>query len=575
MSIFEDTNPRELKDLLRQIDQRESALPDFQRDFVWDPSATQELIVSIASNYPAGSLLRIRNTHELFAHREFQGAPALNGHMPTYLVLDGQQRLTSLYQAFYGVGDHRYFLDLRGLLDGKDFEECIFHLRATHRRVRELDESAAQANQLVLPLSVLKGGIGGFGQWTLAAVKTLAKQEGADAAAALAQVQELGEIQANWIQAIDDYRFPVVTLSDRTGADAVCTIFETLNRTGVKLSPFELLTARFWPQNINLRELWANATAEHPIIEDMEIDPYYVLQSISLVARRTPSCKRSDVLDLTANDITKWWDLTVRGLAEGLRILRDDCGVLVPKWLPYAAVVIPLAAVLARQSDEKGPQVAASRAKLVRWYWCSTIGQSYENGPNSQAAKDVNELSRWLDNGEPPESVAGFRFDSRLLQATTSRQRGLYRAAMGLILRQRPRDFYKGEHITGDLMIERHIDDHHVFPDAFLRKQDIQQRLRDCILNRTLIDRQTNKSISDSPPSTYLPAIHKTLEPVGSLDALLSSHLLPTGDDSPFHTDDFEAFLVWREARMWGEIREVTGLHEASDLAEISGEEQP
>src|SRR5688500_2204369 len=105
MSLFEDTNPRELKELLRQINTREAALPDFQRDFVWDPNATQELIVSIASNYPAGSLLRIRNTKQLFACREFQGAPTLNGHNPTHLVLDGQQRLTSLYQAFLALAN--------------------------------------------------------------------------------------------------------------------------------------------------------------------------------------------------------------------------------------------------------------------------------------------------------------------------------------------------------------------------------------------------------------------------------------------------------------------------------------
>ncbi len=67
MSLFEDTNPRELKELLNQIQSREAALPDFQRDFVWDPNATQELIVSIASSYPAGSLLRIRLPNR--AHR--------------------------------------------------------------------------------------------------------------------------------------------------------------------------------------------------------------------------------------------------------------------------------------------------------------------------------------------------------------------------------------------------------------------------------------------------------------------------------------------------------------------------
>jgi uncharacterized protein with ParB-like and HNH nuclease domain len=80
MSLFEDTNPKKLNDLLSEIDSRTTVLPDFQRDFVWDPSATQELIVSIANNYPAGSLLRVRDKNKVFAAREFEGAPALNGY---------------------------------------------------------------------------------------------------------------------------------------------------------------------------------------------------------------------------------------------------------------------------------------------------------------------------------------------------------------------------------------------------------------------------------------------------------------------------------------------------------------
>src|SRR5262245_56460927 len=116
MNIFEDTNPRALKDLLAEIQNRVAVLPDFQRDFVWEAPATQELIVSIANNYPAGSILRVRDTKRLFAAREFEGAPQLNGSPHTFLVLDGQQRLTSLYQAFYGVGEHRYYLDLKKLI---------------------------------------------------------------------------------------------------------------------------------------------------------------------------------------------------------------------------------------------------------------------------------------------------------------------------------------------------------------------------------------------------------------------------------------------------------------------------
>lgn len=149
MSIFEDTNPRALKDLLSEIHNRTTALPDFQRDFVWEPGATQELIVSIANNYPAGSILRVRDAKRVFAAREFEGAPALDGTKHTFLVLDGQQRLTSLYQAFYGVGEHRYYLDLRRLMDGADFEEAIFHVRATTKWAQARQAFEVQARELL------------------------------------------------------------------------------------------------------------------------------------------------------------------------------------------------------------------------------------------------------------------------------------------------------------------------------------------------------------------------------------------------------------------------------------------
>ncbi|MCH7616091.1 MAG: DUF262 domain-containing protein, partial [Nitrospinae bacterium] len=103
MSLFEDTNPRALKNLLGEIHSRTMVLPDFQRDFVWEPGATQELIVSIANNYPAGSLLRVRDAKRVFAAREFEGAPALNGQKHTFLVLDGQQRLKTLLFFYSGV----------------------------------------------------------------------------------------------------------------------------------------------------------------------------------------------------------------------------------------------------------------------------------------------------------------------------------------------------------------------------------------------------------------------------------------------------------------------------------------
>lgn len=559
MSLFEDTNPRALKDLLAEIHNRSTALPDFQRDFVWEPGATQELIVSIANNYPAGSILRVRDAKRVFAAREFEGAPPLNEAKHTFLVLDGQQRLTSLYQAFYGVGEHRYFLDLSKLREGADFEEAMFHERAATKWAKARQEFGVQAKELLLPLSVLKGGAGGFGQWGRKVARHLSDKD------RIALEDALDGIEEKWIHAIDDYYFPVVTLSDTTEPDALCTIFETLNRTGVKLSVFELLTARFWPRSINLRALWEKALADHPVIGDFEVDPYYVLQGISLASRKAPSCKRSDVLNLAAPDITEWWDRVVLGLATGLEILRDDCKVMLPKWVPYQTMLPPLAAVLARGGNPKTAEAGAHREKLKRWFWCAVFGQVYESAPNSKSAKDVAELLPWLAGGATPESVAMFRFDPRALRDVTPRQRSIYRGVINLILGGGARDFHTQAVITGKLMADEGIDDHHVFPSAWLERRGVSPaRLRDCVLNRTLIDRTTNQMISDRAPSDYLAEIRNTAG--FPFDAVLTSHSLPLGVGSGLLKDDYEAFLAWRQERLWKEIQHVTGVTAATDL---------
>lgn len=553
MSLFEDTNPRALKELLGEINSRTTVLPDFQRDFVWDPAATQELIVSIANNYPAGSLLRVRDKKRVFAAREFEGAPKLDGHTHTFLVLDGQQRLTSLYQAFYGAGDHQYFLDLKTLLNGGDFDDAIYHLRTNSKPAKDLNDFETQKKELILPLKRLKNGSAGYLEWLFDVTNPLAPEERAK------MTDSLKAIHTKWIQTIDDYHFPVVTLSDSTEPDALCTIFETLNRTGVKLSVFELLTARFWPENINLRKLWDEAIAKWPIIAEYQLDPYYALQAISLACRKTPSCKRNDVLNLSASDINDWWLKVIGGFVTGLKILRDDCRVVSAKWLPYQTLLTPLAAVLAG-IESKTPEFGARREQLKRWFWCAVFGQTYEKAPNSQSAKDVAEINSWFNGGIEPDAIKSFKFDPNTLRDVTPRQRAIYRGTICLVLgcAGGARDFHTQSVITGNLIEQEGIDDHHIFPAAYLEKKKgiVDSKRRDCILNRTLIDRTTNQMISDRAPSDYLKQIRDT--PNFPFDAVLKSHCLPVGETSPLLGDDFEAFINWRQEKLASEIQRVT-----------------
>jgi hypothetical protein len=553
VTLFEDTNPRDLLALLRDVHDGNSVLPDFQRDFVWEPSAVRELIVSIVNGYPAGSILRVRDTQRLFAIRPIEGVKtAGNGH--TFLVLDGQQRLTSLYQAFYGIGSHRYFVDIQAMLDGAEFDESLSFGRANQKRIIRKSSIEYQAKNLVLPLSVFAQRSGGFEAWVQAVVDRYPDDE------QLKLMKRLHQMRSTFVDAVERYQFPVVTLSEKTSIDALCTIFETLNRTGVKLTVFELLTARYWAQGLNLRELWDAAVNEHQILSDFDVDPYYILQGISLVSRKIPSVTRKNVLDLSVEAVKEWWGPVVLGMVQGLQLLREDCGVPDKKWMPYTVLTLPLAAALTSFAGSKSPQLGSARTKLATWFWCSVFSQAYDQGAGSQAERDYNQLKAWLEEGAAPDSVSDGKFDSEVLFTTVSRREAVYRGVICLVLKDGARDFHSHAPITQNLIIEQQIDDHHIFPKGFLAlgQTSVPDWARvDSVLNRTLIDRSTNRRIGARAPSDYLAEMRGTSG--FPFELVLESHLLPAGPDSALMQDRFGDFLEWRRSRISDAIHAATG----------------
>ena len=553
MSIYEAVNPQTLSQLLNEIDSGASVLPDFQRDFVLDPASTQSLVISVANEFPAGSLLRVRDTLNAFATRHFEGVTRSQRH--TFLVLDGQQRLTSLYQAFYGVGDFRFFIDLEKIKDDEDLsnEGTFFFLRASRRGVLQKEtDIAVHAAERILPLSVIYGREGGFWKWESDVRKLLPPEE---------QNQfeiDIRKLHRTWIQRIEQYQFPVVTLNDSATSEALCTIFETLNKTGVKLSVFELLTARFWRFGINLREKWDAAKNRYPIFEDYDLDPYSLLQAISLIVNVPASCKKKDVLNLSADNINEHWDEVLEKMAYGLGILRDDCKVMSKKWLPTSSMLGPLAAILCISGAVRGPDVAVHRGYVRRWLWCSIFGQRYEAAANTRGEKDVNDMREWFASGTVPESIEQFRFDSEILREVSARAGSVYKGVICLVLGSGngSRDFHRDSAITQEMVTTNEVDDHHIFPaDFLLSHKGIEKKsLRDCVLNRTLINRTTNQMISNKAPSRYL----LELDHVRNADAIFASHLIPFGDSSPLLVDDYEEFLKQRSDLIMAEIERVT-----------------
>jgi len=551
MSIYESVQREALTVLLGDIHRGETKLPEFQRSFVWDPEDTQNLLISIASSFPAGSVLRLRDSRGGFSIRTFDCAPESN-QPHKFLILDGQQRLTSLYQALYGVGKHRYYIDLDLIKNAQNIseDETLIYLSIKKPRTIELESSVEQqVAQKRFPLSVIHGYEGGFWKWVEDAREFVEEDNKAEFS------REMRTLYDKWISVIIGYQFPVETLSEDASTEAICTIFETLNRTGVRLSVFELMTARVWHHDIKLPELWKTAKASHPIFEDYDVDPYYILQAISLSSREVPSCKKKDILEMDWMTIAEHWQIVVDSLAYGLQILREDCKIMNRKWLPTPSMLGPLAAMLAI-SRTNGAAVGANKLKVVRWIWCSIFGERYQAAANTRGEKDVADMKAWFaEGGTPPEHVKNFRFDEQVLREIY-KPGSIYKGVICLSLVNHALDFHTTREINEEMILSGIVDNHHIFPDNYLETHlaiDDEVK-RNCVLNRALINRDTNRTIWDSAPSDYLKEIFTHFD----FDPILRSHLIPSGSRSPLLVNDYEDFLSQRALLIKAEIMRVT-----------------
>lgn len=542
-----DAEKKHLTYLLDQIEQRDLALPEFQRSFVWKPPETRELVRSVFQAFPAGTILLLQGGAKTFQPRAFEQAPELDGKQPTYLALDGQQRLTSLSLAFNGRGDHVYFLVVDHLLSGRGIDEA---LQLTHRRyARTWSSVEGQAKELVLPLSRLRD----FANWRDEIIDELERTK-SDRDVRLVR-RQLNEVERNWITPVLQYQFPVTTLASNTDLEAVCTIFETLNRTGQKLSVFDLLVARGYAQGVELRQLRKDAWETNPLLAEFGVDPYYVLQVIATWVKGNPV--RGNVLALDVKDeVEPSWAAAASYLNESLKLLQSECGVLTAKYLPYSTMLLTMAAAWPAIASAVGPEVGARRDKLKRWFWCATFARRYATQGNSRTATDVPELRAWLESdGAVPVVVA--EPDRPALRTIVSSNDALYGAILALSLRKHPLDFHLGKPLTPERVRADQIEDHHIFPKAYLGEA-VSKSEKDCILNRTLIDAATNNRIRAKSPSEYLSIMAASLGDE-LLTSVLRSHTLPAEREQYLFTNDFEGFRNWRERELNAAIGEVTG----------------
>ena len=441
-------------------------------------------------SFPAGALLFLQDGSDSFKAREVEGAPRLSTR-PSFLVLDGQQRLTSLYQAVYGVGDHRFFLDVGALLAGGEVDSAVKVMAVD--KARALESIDSQARSLVMPLTEIRDNRAS--RWRDQVVSARSDEDKERAR------DLLREVEYACIDPLVRYAFPVTILPAGTSLEAVCTIFETLNRTGRQLTPFELISARAFAGGHSLHDLWVEAVEKFPILADYETQPYYLLQTIALWL--DVSCKRSSVLDIPADDIAREWVGAVRCMAAVLQMLRDDCGVLTPSWLPYEPMLLPLAAAWREIESASGAEAGAMRTKLKRWFWCACFTGEYESSSATLAERDAPVIRAWLRGADEPPVVARFQWDPDDWFKVGVRQRGLYRSTIALALINQPKDFHSTSPLTRELIIKDRVDDHHIFPRAYLRSVGEGEAF-DSVLNHCL-NRPRNQCFDRQAGSLGIP----------------------------------------------------------------------
>jgi hypothetical protein len=567
-----------LKEVLDDIAKGSTQLPDFQRGWVWDDNHIKSLIASLSLSYPIGAVMFLEAGGVPFKPRLFEGVALQPAPKPKTFVLDGQQRLTSMYLALRsgqpvktrtekGAEIHRvYFLDMVKCLDPEaDREDAVvsvpesLQVTSDFGRKVELDisTSAAQFEKRMFPVSLLFD-IQGFMTWESGFSAHF--QFGAEAMQFMQQFRN--EI---WLR-FQQFKVPAIELTQDTPREAVCQVFEKVNTGGVTLTVFELMTATFAADvgEFNLREDWEarreRLTAKHDVLNAVDGTSFLTAVTLLTSYRRhlekqtAVSCKRADVLRLSLPEFKGLQASLEAGFKRAAELLAEE-KIFDARSLPYATQLIPLAAICA----ELGGRTTQHGVKqnLLRWYWSGVMGELYGGANETRFAMDMQDVVAWVDGGPEPRTVRDANFAPARLLSLQSRLAAAYKGLAALLMKHGGRDFVSGTPIDLNSYFNNAIDIHHIFPRAWCEKQTLPREKWNSVINKAPLAAGTNRFISGDAPSVYLSRIQKAkqVDPT-RLDDFLTSHVIPAPQ---LRSDDFDSFIRLRAVALLNLIEQATG----------------
>lgn len=557
----------ELSELMRDVTSGKAQLPEFQRSWTWDDGRIRGILASLSQGYPMGAIMRLEcgNENVKFKYRPIEGVKNVTV-APNYLILDGQQRLTSMYRttcstdAVFTKTDKGkeikrfYYLDIKKCLDDNEDRYDAIVPVPEDRKVKtdfdrkvllDLSTKELEYENEMFPINIIFDGS--------------AREDWADG---YKEYHEYGKefmerykkFRTEVIETITGYKLPVITLGRETPREAVCKVFENVNTGGVALTVFELVTATFATYEFDLRKDWEECRdiiwgKNEPLNTDVMkgVDETAFLTTITLYtsffAETATTCKKKDVLGLEFES----YQANKAAVLEGYKMARKflfSQYVFRMRDLPYTTQLIPLAAICAviGKSNFNLPQ---TQKILARWFWCGIMGEMYGGANETRFANDIEDVVAAIQGKESQNrTINSSYFSATRLMSLQTRNSAAYKGIMALVYRESCRDFMKGTTMDIVKSMDESPDIHHIFPEAYCIKQGYPKAKWNSIINKTPLLPESNRQIGGEAPSKYSQKIMKAAQiDETQLRLRVESHLV---NYAAFIQDDFDTYFIDR-----------------------------
>ena len=499
------TNDRQITELMKSINEGQAQLPDFQRGWVWDDSRIKSLIASITNNFPVGAamFLEYGNDNIRFKYRTIEGVDIQNT-TPSELILDGQQRLTSIYSSLYSSKPvhtrtdkgkdilRYYYIDIQKALDPSvDRVDAIISVPETRvitsnfGRDIDLDISTQdkEFEKKLFPLNIILDYIK-IQDWQNKYYAYFDYDANV--------IQEFTKFNNLLVMPTMQYKMPVILLGKETPKEAVCQVFENVNTGGVSLTVFELVTAIFAMDDFELRKDWEERQAAYfsgDLLSIMNATDFLTACTLLSAYKKggTVSCKKKDVLNLSLTEYKKYADDLTAGFVEAEKILQEE-RIFVSRDLPYSTQLIPLAVLCTLLTEGNRIKITNIKNKIKQWYWCGVFGELYGSANETRYVNDVVGVMDWInDERNLPKTVQDAYFNPMRLLTLQSRQSAAYKGIMALILKNHCMDFISGREMDFTVYKSENIDIHHVFPKDYCEKQGYPKAKWNAIVNKIIL----------------------------------------------------------------------------------------